>query len=624
MAAELDPYNDNTSRPSRDGVSSPTIATAVNSANNIAPYTVGLHGVRIQADFTIQAVLLGTLGLCGMVIVIFRLQQLISAHIRHMLAMRADAHQQVYFARNQSSWWPKLKSHIIYAPIGKKRHSQNFQFLSISVGNLPTRLQSVLICLYILSNFAYCAMLDYGVASRYAVLAELRGRSGILAVTNTIPLVLFAGRNNPLIPWLKISFDTYNLLHRWIGRVIVIQSIIHTASWAVSQAASLRWDHILIDLTEPFMTWGGIAVAAAALLAILSPGFIRHAFYETFLTIHNILAVVFLLGLYLHCNIPHLPAAPYVMAAAAIWTTERFLRIVWVIRHSFTIRGLTEAYVSTLPGDACRVTLHLPGCVKIRPGMHAYLRLPQLNIWESHPFSIAYAEERMGVTEPTLSQLETGALGRPGTNRQGGCGVTEVSFLIHAKAGFTRKLLNFAQQKESTGGGPSRIKAFLEGPYGGHQSLDSYGHVVLLAGSSGITHQLSYVRHLLKGYEDGTVATRRVVLLWVIRRADHFQWAATWLGPLLRMSKDVHVFDLRVFITQDGGNVTENLAEPEVGVFWGRPDVSAILSKEMNQQIGSMCVTVCGPGGLADDARQAVRNVQEIGHVDFVEESFSW
>lgn len=37
-------------------------------------------------------------------------------------------------------------------------------------------------------------------------------------------------------------------------------------------------------------------------------------------------------------------------------------------------------------------------------------------------------------------------------------------------------------------------------------------------------------------------------------------------------------------------------------------------------------MTVCGPGGLADDVRHAVRNCQrERGTViDFVEESFTW
>lgn len=42
-----------------------------------------------------------------------------------------------------------------------------------------------------------------------------------------------AGRNNPLIKWLNISFDTFNLLHRWLGRIVILEAVAHTlAFWA--------------------------------------------------------------------------------------------------------------------------------------------------------------------------------------------------------------------------------------------------------------------------------------------------------------------------------------------------------------------------------------------------------
>jgi hypothetical protein len=50
-----------------------------------------------------------------------------------------------------------------------------------------------------------------------------------------------------------------------------------------------------------------------------------------------------------------------------------------------------------------------------------------------------------------------------------------------------------------------------------------------------------------------------------------------------------------------------------------------LLKKEVHRQMGAMCVTVCGPGSLADDVRAATREVQDQGTVvDFIEESFSW
>ena len=61
-----------------------------------------------------------------------------------------------------------------------------------------------------------------------------------------------------------------------------------------------------------------------------------------------------------------------------------------------------------------------------------------------------------------------------------------------------------------------------------------------------------------------------------------------------------------------------------VQMFPGRPNVQTLLKGEVEMQVGAMCVTVCGPGGLADNVREAVREVQGDGNVDFIEESFTW
>lgn len=39
----------------------------------------------------------------------------------------------------------------------------------------------------------------------------------------------------------------------------------------------------------------------------------------------------------------------------------------------------------------------------------------------------------------------------------------------------------------------------------------------MFAGGVGITHQVSYVRDLVAGYANGTVAARKVVLVWIIQ-----------------------------------------------------------------------------------------------------------
>jgi len=52
---------------------------------------------------------------------------------------------------------------------------------------------------------------------------------------NILPLVLLAARNNPLIVWTGISFDTYNLVHRWLGRIVVLEALIHAIAWFIKK-----------------------------------------------------------------------------------------------------------------------------------------------------------------------------------------------------------------------------------------------------------------------------------------------------------------------------------------------------------------------------------------------------
>lgn len=70
--------------------------------------------------------------------------------------------------------------------------------------------------------------------TRAAALSHLRNRTGTLSVINMIPLVVLAGRNNPLISLLSISFDNFNLVHRWFGRIVVLQALAHSVAEVIN------------------------------------------------------------------------------------------------------------------------------------------------------------------------------------------------------------------------------------------------------------------------------------------------------------------------------------------------------------------------------------------------------
>ena len=168
----------------------------------------------------------------AIVVLSMRVAHLFTAHIRLIHCIHTNKEGQKYWSYDRNWWLPWLKREVIYAPLGKKRHNREWQLSKAqNYGTLPGRVHTVLLLLYVLSNIIYCAILPYGKQERAKTIAELRGRSGMLAVVNLMPLVLLAGRNNPLIRYLKISFDTFNLFHRWIGRIVIVEALVHTCAW---------------------------------------------------------------------------------------------------------------------------------------------------------------------------------------------------------------------------------------------------------------------------------------------------------------------------------------------------------------------------------------------------------
>jgi len=164
--------------------------------------------------------LLLVLGVISVALLAWRFTMLLVRYVRTVTCLHNDT--QRYFAQpsEKYSWF---KRNVQYAPILSKRHNREFRLSSaLNVGTLPTRLQLVFLLGYFATNVAFCVMtIDFS-GSLKQVAGLVRNRTGYLSVVNMVPLFLMAGRNNPLINLLGISFDTFNLLHRWLGRIVML------------------------------------------------------------------------------------------------------------------------------------------------------------------------------------------------------------------------------------------------------------------------------------------------------------------------------------------------------------------------------------------------------------------
>lgn len=159
-------------------------------------------------------------------------------HLRRLATLNEGT--QRYFLQSNPTWaW--LKQHVIYAPLFRTRHNREFRISSASdFGTLPSRFQTIALLIVIALNFIACCVLIPYSATRSEVLGIIRNRTGTMATINLIPMVVMAGRNNPLIKLLNVPFDTWNLLHRGFGRIIALQAIAHVIAWMVNKVETSK------------------------------------------------------------------------------------------------------------------------------------------------------------------------------------------------------------------------------------------------------------------------------------------------------------------------------------------------------------------------------------------------
>jgi len=545
---------------------------------------------------------------CGAVagaVIIWKVIDIIIRYTRHIVCLNND--RQRYFAL-PSPWMSWVKTHILYAPVLRKRHNREIQLSSaINVGTLPTRFQLSFLTAYFITNVVFC-VIEIPFADSYETVTRVvRNRSGVLATVNLIPLFLLAGRNNPLIPLLGISFDTYNLLHRWFGRIVILEAITHT----LAHFAKGGWGPAVESLWgKPWLLWGFIATMSFVLLGIQAWSPLRHAFYEIFKILHIVLAVLALVGLFQHIKLGDLDQMRYVYVTIGLWAADRSARALRLVWLNFG-RG-TRTTIEALPGNAIRVTMTLARPFCPRPGQHAYLYMPTISYWQSHPFSVAWYDSADDLSSDKLASNH---------QERNSMQKMQIAFVIRARTGYTNSLY---EKVAAAPAGKMQTTCFVEGPYGVRHPLDSYGTVVLFAGGVGVTHQVPYVRELVHGFAQGTVATRRVLLVWTIQSPEHLEWIRPWMTEILGMDKRRDVLRIMLFVSQPRSTKEIHSPSSTVQMFPGRPNIDTLLSMEQEHQIGSMAVSVCGPGTLSDEVRRSVRARQSHSSVDFIEEAFSW
>ena len=122
-------------------------------------------------------------------------------------------------------------------------------------------------------------------------------RIGALAYALTPFTVLLSMRESVLSLITGIPYQHFNFLHRWTGRIIFVQAVLHTLGWTIVEAKLYQPQPSVYKefISQQYMIFGVVAMFIITLMLVLSTKTaIRWFGYEAFKIGHWCLAVLYL------------------------------------------------------------------------------------------------------------------------------------------------------------------------------------------------------------------------------------------------------------------------------------------------------------------------------------------
>lgn len=462
-------------------------------------------------------------------------------------------------------------------------------------------------------------------------LGPFADRIGVLAYALTPLSVLLASRESLLSLITGIPYQSFLFLHRWVGYVILIQSVVHTLGWVIVEAKLYQpqpatWNSFAPQL---YIQWGFVALGLLVLLWILAtPWGIRLTGYEFFRKAHYVLAMI-----YIGAAIGHwVQLQCFLVPGILLWFLDRVGRLVrtsllhyqWIPAEGnwgfVSAKANVTLWEDGESGDVIRLDFEhaqRPWAI----GQHFYLCFPESSIWQSHPMT-------------PLSLPVADDLGR-----------VRHSYVIRAKGGETKKMAQIVAKKLAAAGGAMSscdeknarnesvsTSVVLTGPYGVDHAdtLTSDTNVLCIAGGTGITFVLPV---LLKLVRERKALDRKIDLVWAVRRDMDIKWVQKELDEV----KDTgcsHGVNVDVYITREkdhhpsssassskweegvcdcndvGHHHPSNTEVPEAR----RPNLDHIVSNFVGSVAqGATTIYASGPGGMIGDLRRIVARCNEAG-----------
>ncbi|KAF2466879.1 uncharacterized protein BDR25DRAFT_235753 [Lindgomyces ingoldianus] len=479
-------------------------------------------------------------------------------------------------------------------------------------------------------------------------------RVGAMAYALTPLTIALSTRDSILSLLTGVPYQHFNFLHRWIGRIILIQSFIHTIGWTIIEGRLYQPQPKVYNnfIKQTYMVWGIVAQGFITFLWLFSTRrVIRWTGYEFFRKSHFVVA-----GLYLGACWGHWSRlACWMIASLGLLGIDLGLRILRMcLIHLGYKDGNSGLGFRTVQSrvdvfkDPSGTILRLSFTHNHEPwklGQHYYLTFPSLSIWQSHPFTPASVPPT-ALVPPTHT------------------------YIIRARSGETGKLAALAEASCREDENSFQTPVILVGPYGCSVVDNEVSNILAIAGGTGISFTLPIIRAVLA---DPSSHAQNIEMVWVVRHVENLTWIASelltlksqlGLPPSTTQDSDgdikeirnvshhvVHStkhFRIRIFVTRSSKTATPPAQEKDMDISstssvasatghyheprellkphpmfsisylnHERPSISSVIHKFIDQTVseGRTQVVASGPPDLGTDVRAAVAARNSVGGV---------
>lgn len=471
---------------------------------------------------------------------------------------------------------------------------------------VPSRLESIISIAFVLLligvNAAEMTYIpdDPIFDTKTLALLDYVGNRTAIVCTLLIPiLLLFGGRNNFLMWLTRWKYSTFVTYHRWVGRWVVLMAFIHSICFT---KYFILEDEYAEEMAETYLIWGVVATTCGCLIAFQGLLYLRRKWYESFLVIHILLAIFFVVGTWYH--VIDLGFGQVMYAAFAVWAFDRVVKVIRLV--SF---GFPKAEV-TLLQDRIEVIVPRPAHWKPIAGGYAWLHFGhRMYFWQSHPFTYVYDKNT-------------------------------ITFYCAVHSGLTNLI---SKQLSISPGKSCAIRVGVEGPYGNSNPIKHHSDVVFFAGGNGIPGPLAEFKEL----QENSASKQRLTLNWILRDSVMFEEMSKHFAGLISSNAEINIYITRPVVGENLSMKESKEAElrkneshseetdrdsslqleyPTFNFFYVRPNLMSLVETSISECSNSVAFVGCGPAAMIDDLRQCVvQNIDKTQkRVDFYDNLEVW